>query len=341
MAATVIVDALYGDSGKGKIGAYLALKRRFEYSVEAGTGPSACHEFVLDGKRTVLTRHVPGGWLAAHTKLRIGPHVLIRLPQLRTELEELSEWNAASRLAIDQRCGIVQDANIEDEGADPLFVKDLAFEAGTTGARVDYLWRRSQRAKDVDELGVATTDVARELNEAAGRGANILVHGAHGTLLSLYLGDDYPWTCSDDCTAGAALVQVGLAWRHLTEVLMVVKALPTRTSLGALPHEMAPDEIGARGLISYGRVSGRPRRVARAIDRDLLTYSCLLNQPTALAIGCADHLDPRVSGATASSGLTCEVRSLIRQLEEWCGVPVHYVSTGPGVNDIVDLSDDD
>ena len=41
MGATIVVDAFWGDSGKGKISAYLALQQRAAYCVRAGTGTNA------------------------------------------------------------------------------------------------------------------------------------------------------------------------------------------------------------------------------------------------------------------------------------------------------------
>ena len=41
MGAIIIVDAFWGDSGKGKVAAYLAQKHRATYSARAGTGTNA------------------------------------------------------------------------------------------------------------------------------------------------------------------------------------------------------------------------------------------------------------------------------------------------------------
>jgi adenylosuccinate synthase len=337
MGATVIVDALFGDSGKGKLGAYLALTQQFDYSIEAGTGPSATHEFLLNDGRRIHTRQLPAGWIAGKTQLRIGPGVLIQLEVLHTEIAQLAEWNVGPRLAVDGRCGLVRTTHLEQEKQDPFINNSIGFEAGTTAARGDYIWRKAQRIADIPDPKVVVTDVALELNQAALQGKRLLVHGAHGTLLSLYLGRDYPYTTSDNCTAGASANQIGLAWPHIEEVIMVVKALPTRTDSGKLPEEMTIEELEARGLVSFGHVSGKLRRVARGLSSDLVRYACMLNAPTALAIGCADLADPQVRGATQSHQVTKPIWTLIHTLEQWCQVPVRYVSTGPALGEIVEL----
>ena len=68
------------------------------------------------------------------------------------------------------------------------------------------------------------------------------------------------------------LCRSGIAPRSIKDVIGTVKAYSTSVGSGPFVSDL--------------------RRVARAISRDLLHYSCILNAPTALAIGCADLADP-------------------------------------------------
>src|SRR5690606_7708194 len=102
---------------------------------------------------------------------------------------------------------------------------------------VDYVLRRGQQAKDIPELQPYLMDVAQMAHDAD-KGGTVIVQGAQGTHLSLYLSHDYPNTTSQNCTATAALNDVGLAWTMDTMTVMVVKALPTRVGNGYLPHEL-------------------------------------------------------------------------------------------------------
>lgn len=119
--------------------------------------------------------------------------------------------------------------------------------------------------------------------------AHLIVEGSQGTLLSLALSNDYPYVTSDSCTATAAMDDVGLSWRHATDVVMVVKAMPSRVGQGPLPHEISWAQAQARGIAEYGVVTGRPRRKAEVVDHDLLRDAAMLNGPTQIALTFCDH----------------------------------------------------
>ena len=59
MPATIVVDALWGDSGKGKIAAYIARKRRAAFSVRAGTGTNAGHSIHFENGSEIRTHQLP------------------------------------------------------------------------------------------------------------------------------------------------------------------------------------------------------------------------------------------------------------------------------------------
>ena len=47
MSAIIVVDAFWGDSGKGKVAAFLAQKHQAAYSVRAGIGTNAGHSILF------------------------------------------------------------------------------------------------------------------------------------------------------------------------------------------------------------------------------------------------------------------------------------------------------
>jgi adenylosuccinate synthase len=156
-------------------------------------------------------------------------------------------------------------------------------------------------------------------------------------MLSLALSDDYPYTTSDNCTAAAAIDDVGLNWRLVTDVVMVVKAMPTRVGEGPLPYEMPHDEAIARGIAEYGVNTGRPRRKAERLDFELLSYAAMLNGPTRIALTFCDHYEPAMRGSRSESAVTDRVRALIRDVEAATGAPVTMLDTGPRLSDMISL----
>ena len=334
MSAIVIVDALWGDSGKGKTCAHLAGRHDAQLTVRAGVGTNAGASVVLPDDRVVKARQLPTGWLNPGTRVAVGSGVLVD-PQVFAD--EVARFELAGRAFVDGRCAVITPEHIKAE-------LDDAHLAGTVGstctgnghARADFVLRRAQQARDVPALAPYVTDVAKAVNSVAtAAGQTVIVEGSQGTLLSLAFSDDYPYTTSDNCTAAAAMDDVGLNWRLVTDVVLVVKAMPTRVGAGPLPFEITAAEAESRGISESGVVTGRPRRKADGIDFGLLEYAAMLNGPTQIALTFCDHFDPDMRGA---GQVTPKVGRLIEQVEAATGAPVTLVDTGPGLRDVIELT---
>lgn len=336
MPATVVLDAGLGDSGKGKIAAFVARTRGIRHFADGGTGPSAGHVLRMPEGPVQTVTQVPVGFVVPGARLYVGPGTLVRAEILRAEVAELAAHDVASRLLIDRRCGLIPDDALAREREHGLHDLGLRWEAGTTAARVDYLWRRARRYGRLEDPPCPAGDVVTVLNTVAAD-EDVLIVGAHGADYSLYSGPHYPVTTSDNCSAAATLSRTGLAWHHLREVIAVVNMTPTVTSPVPLAHEMPAAEVRRRGLESRGAVSGVPRRVADRPDLDALRRFVLTERPSSLALGRADVHDPDCAGVRDAARLTPGIRSWIDRLECELDVPVGLVSTGPAVGDTVVL----
>lgn len=332
MSALIIVDAFWGDSGKGKTCAHLARSLDADLTVRAGVGTNAGASVTLDDGRLIKARQLPTGWLNPGTRVAVGSGVLVD-PQVFAD--EIERFDLAGRATVDGRCAIITPDHIKAELDDIHLAGTVGSTCTGNGhARADFVLRRAQQARDVPALAPYVCDVARDVNTTAQQGT-VIVEGSQGTLLSLAFSDDYPYTTSDNCTAAAAMDDVGLNWRLVTDVVMVVKAMPSRVGEGPLPFEISAAEAKARGIAEYGVVTGRPRRKATGIDFDLLQYAAMLNGPTRIALTFCDHFDPEMRGRRDQ--VTAPVRRLIAQVEAATGAPVTLVDTGPGLNDMVEL----
>jgi adenylosuccinate synthase len=99
------------------------------------------------------------------------------------------------------------------------------------------------------------------VDEAVARGRQIVLEGAHATLLDLDHGT-YPYVTSSSCTVAGLLQGSGIGPRRLTRAIGVYKAYATRVGEGPFPTELF-DEMGEqiRQLgHEYGTTTGRPRR---------------------------------------------------------------------------------
>jgi adenylosuccinate synthase len=336
MPASVIVDALWGDSGKGKTCAYLARKHNAALTVRAGIGTNAGASVTLETGELIKARQLPTGWLNPGTRVAVGSGVLV---DPKVFAAEVSRFGIADRAMVDRRSAVITDLHIADERADDHLAKSVGSTCTGNGyARADFVLRRASQARDVPELAPYLGDVAAEANKvAADPDQLVIIESSQGTMLSLGFSDDYPYTTSGNCTTTAALNDVGLNWQYLSEVIMIVKALPTRVGEGPLPFELSTEEAERRGIAEYGVVTGRPRRKASGLDYDLLRYAAMLNGPTRIALTFTDHLDPAIRGARTEDAISEEVRRVISEVEHATGAPVTLLDTGPRLDDMIVL----
>ncbi|MGC4192018.1 MAG: adenylosuccinate synthetase [Thermomicrobiales bacterium] len=334
MGATVIVDAFWGDSGKGKVSAWLARSLGATLAVRAGIGTNAGASVILPDDTVVKQRQLPTAWMNGFARVAVGSGVLVN-PEVF--LAEVAEFGLEGRAFVDGRCPVILPEHIAAEQADVNLAETVgSTKTGNGHARADFVLRRGPQAKDIPELAPYVTDVALEVNQRAAT-EEIIVQGSQGTFLSLALSPDYPFTTSDNCTVAAAIDDVGLNWRLVKDAVMIVKVMPTRVGQGPLPYEMTEEEIVSRGIAERGVVTGRVRRKASQIDWDLLAYSAMLNGPTQIVLTFCDHLDPAMKAVTHRDGITQPVKDVIAQVERVTGAPVTLVDTGKYRDDLVEI----
>jgi adenylosuccinate synthase len=336
MSAIVVVDAFWGDSGKGKIASYLAQRRKATICVRAGTGTNAGHSLYVDDNTVIKTHQIPLAGLLSGAQLRVGSGVAV---DPRLFFEEIGQHDPAyavtPRTKIDARCPVILPEYIQQERDSPHLRTTVGSTCSGTGvAQAEFCLRTAKQARDIAELAPYTTDVAREINEACSRGECVIVEGSQGTFLSLALSRDYPCCTSGNCTTAALADDVGLNWQHIGHVVLIVKALPSRVGEGALPFEMTVNEQDRRGIAEFGVRTGRRRRKASEIDWDLLKESVMLNGPTEIALTFCDHYHPQIRG---SKTITPPVRALIDKVTAAAGVPVTLVETGKRYDEIIEV----
>jgi adenylosuccinate synthase len=339
MSAIIVVDAFWGDSGKGKVAAHLALRHRAAYCARAGTGTNAGHSIFFAEAPPIRTRQLPCGFLHPETQLRVGSGVAVDPQILRGELDALDpKYQIRERTRVDFRCPLILPEYRQREAGDAHLRNEVGSVGSGTGvARAEFILRRATQAGQEPALADYTADVARELNLACAANQTVIVEGSQGTQLSLALSRDYPCCTSDNCTTAALADDVGLNWQHIGEVVLVVKALPSRVGAGPLPLQLETAEEDARGVAEYGVNTGRRRRKAAGISWPHLAEAVMLNGPTQLALTFCDPLDPAVTGARAKADLTPPARQLIDELEDRCQVPVTLCDCGKNFEDLIAL----
>jgi adenylosuccinate synthase len=146
----------------------------------------------------------------------------------------------------------------------------------------------------VARLAPFICDTTHFLNVAAVRGDSILLEGAQATLLDVDHGT-YPFVTSSSTVVGGALIGTGLAPKHLTGVLGIVRTYTTRVGEGPFPTEMLEGEAELGQIIrergrEYGASTGRPRRCGW-FDAFATRYAAEINGFTSVALTKLDVLD--------------------------------------------------
>ena len=200
----------------------------------------------------------------------------------------------------------------------------------------------------VERLAPFICDTSHFLNQAASRGETILLEGAQATLLDVDHGT-YPFVTSSSTVVGGALVGTGLAPKHLTGVLGIVRTYTTRVGEGPFPTEMLEAEAELGQLIrergrEYGASTGRPRRCGW-FDAFATRYAAEINGFTSVALTKLDVLDAldeiKVCVGYNLNGKKCDslpaVSQDMRRVEPIYETLPGWKSSTLGVTDLTEL----
>jgi len=330
MPCSVVVCGFFGDTGKGKVISYLALKDKLDVTARAGVGPNAGHTVFYEGKKYGLSM-LPSAFMQKKCRLLIGPGVLVN-PEIL--LREMKLTESEDKVGVDPQCAIIEARHIEADKTGHLAKDIRTTGTGTGPCNAERALRKTKLAKEEPALKRYLTDVPLEVNTAIDEGERVLIEGTQGTYLSLYHGT-YPYVTSKDVTASAACADVGVGPTKIDDVILVFKAFTTRVGAGPLPNEISLQEAEKRGWVEYGTVTGRPRRAA-PFHIDLAKRAVMLNAATQAAITKIDVLFPQCKGVTSYNKLTSDAKAFIDNIEKEIKIPVTLIGTGPDTLEMVD-----
>lgn len=335
MPCIIVTGGQWGDEGKGKIVAYLALHDKPDIVARAGVGPNAGHTVVYEGKRYAL-RQVPCGFVYSGARLLVGPGVLINPEVL---LQEIQVTGVGGRIGVDRNCAVIEPKHMEEDRTSA----HLKEEIGTTGtgcgpANVARVSRTAKLAKEIPELQPYLCDVPLEVNEALSQGRLVMIEGSQGFGLSLIHGT-YPYVTSKDTTASTFAADVGIGPTRVDEVIVIFKAYVSRVGKGPFPTEIPQEKAEELGIVEFGTVTGRRRRIG-LFDFDLAKRAVMINGATQIAVTCVDRLFPDAKGAKTWEDLPTEARNFIGRIENETGVPVTLISVGQDIFDVIDLREE-
>jgi len=334
MPCTVLVCGFFGDTGKGKIISYLAVKDKTAVTARAGVGPNAGHTVVYQGK-TYKLRMLPSAFTSPECRLLIGPGVLVN-PEIF--LDEIQVTETQSRVGIDPQCAIIEPKHMKADKIGFLAKEIKSTGSGSGPCNADRVMRVAKLARDFPNLKDFIVDVPLEINTAIDAGKNVLIEGTQGTYLSLFHGT-YPYCTSKDVCAAATCSDVGVGPTKVDDVIVVFKAYNTRVGGGPLPGELSWEEAEKRGWAEIATNTGRKRRAA-PFDFNLAKRAVMLNGATQITVTKIDVLFPECQGATDYNDLSTEAKAFVENIEKQLKVNVTLLGTGPGTMEVIDRRDE-
>lgn len=327
----MVVGGFFGDEGKGKVLAHLALTDKPSISARGGVGPNAGHSVEYEGKVYGL-RMLPSAFVNKACRLLIGPGVAVNPDIL---FNEIKATGTEGRVGIDSQCAIIEEKHIRQEATSEHLAKKIgSTKSGVGACNAERTLRTAKLARDLPPLSKLIVDVSAELNRAISDNQKVLIEGTQGTYLSLYYGT-YPYCTAKDVTASAICSDVGVGPTAVDEVIVVFKSYVTRVGEGPLAGELPREETIKRGWMEKATVTGRERRSA-PFNFDLAKRAVMINGATQIAITKLDVMFPDSRNLKNFSELPREARSFVEEVAERLGVPVGLIGTGPATDSIID-----
>ncbi len=176
------------------------------------------------------------------------------------------------------------------------------------------------------------------MDDAIRAGKKIFIEGSQGFGLSLFYGT-YPFVTSKDTNAGMACVDLGIGPRKVKDVIVVFKSFPSRVGEGPFPTLMSDEEAERLGIQEFGTVTGRARR-SGTFDFEMARYSVMVNSASQIALTCVDYFDRNYAGVREYEKLSPKMKAFIEEVEKKVDVPVTIISTGPDLEDTIDLREE-
>lgn len=343
MGAKVVVGGFWGDEGKGLVSAWQNFRHAAKGVFRGCGGSNPEHGLFIDDTYLKVNQ-LPLGFIFQQCLVGIGPGTAVDADKFLYEVNRF--YLTPQQVRVDYRCPIITPQNIQEEITNSNMHAIGSTKSGTGIAMSHAALRTAPIAQDISALQPYLEDIPQLANQLAAQGT-IGIESTQGTFLSRYHGD-YPNVTSVDVCAPSAIAGVGLNWRVVDDVLVCIKAYPTREGTGPMGdvEEFTVEEMETLGIIEYSSIvdpsTGRNqiRRKSKGIDYTLLQRIIMLNGANQIALTFAEQVDAQVRDATQWSQLTPKVKQLISEIERRTSVEVTLVNTGKAFTSMVSKQDD-
>lgn len=350
----VVLDAQWGSSGKGKLCAYLADK----YGVTDASSsnmPNAGHTVQFESGNKYIFKALPSA-LALNkekgTKIRgwLSPGSSFSRERLA---QELAMIGGDTRLFTHPRAQIMLDRYKEKEQTSTKHI------ASTMQGCAEAMCEKIMRSPDVQLAGVSHPSDFRYVSHANMKLGMWLHEVSQGYALSIDHGTHYPYCTSRNCTVQAGLDQMSVPHNMVGDIYLNFRPAPIRvgnviedgkevgysgdfapwgeeTTWDAIADEarMPPE---ARAVLAENERTTVTKRIRRVGTLSLawLREAAVYNGATKLSLNFANYIDWRCYKQRGSKmELPIRVLEKIWEIEDFVGLPIAIVGTGPDHEDV-------
>lgn len=357
----IVTDGQFGSCGKGLIAS--ALAERYRPQILSTTNQAnAGHTNVFSDESTFVAKALPStaalnAWIPEYKPtVLVGPSAAFTLPTLLREIEFCDLHRCPTQLRIHPRAGVILAKHAEKESDATKHIASTMQGCGASLA--DKIMRGSdvKLARDYKELAAYVMDefMPLELADKLQRGQTCLHEGAQGFGLDINHGLSYPYCTSRGTTAMQNIADMGVNHFMVGDVYLVIRPYPIRVgnvyeggkivgySGDCYPdqHEIswqqvceksgAPQDIIEKELTT---VTKRLRRVF-TFSNEQLRQAALVNGATKIALNFTNYIDWSCFGCSDYRRLPSTVLRFIDQIEQYVGLPVTVVGTGPRIDQV-------
>lgn len=283
MKVFIIMDLVFGDSGKGKLSSALLEKYNFDYCIKPNGSSNAGHSIVLNGEK-IITHLLPAGVLH-NVKSIIGPCCVMNVNKFFDEIKYLEEkgfYNCRDLIKVAYNTHIVTEEHIVEDSQD---TKIGTTRQGNGPAYRDKYSRTGIRAESIPELQPFLVDMYEELFKK--KNIKVLFENGQGYGLDVDHGD-YPYVTSSSCGVGA-VINSGVPPKSIKRVYGAVKSYVTYVGAKKFQPEGEVFEEIQRVGNEFGATTGR-RRAVFWNDIDMINRAIQMNGVDVLVVNKMDIL---------------------------------------------------
>ena len=351
----VIIGGQAGSESKGKLSAWLCERENPDLLVMTAS-PNAGHTVVMPNGGKKVTYHLPVGAVMCDCPIVLGPASLINPTILMKEIAETGI--APERITVDPRASVITQGHLHNEGTGKY--SDIGSTLQGIGeCRMGKMRRDGthslcgdnyiQDMLPMEAHRINCAPVSPIINQALDAGAKVLCEMTQGFDLDLEHGIHPRYCTSKMINPAMAMAEAGVSPSFVGSVFGVIRPYPIRvnnrtgtsgpyTGAKEITWEEVASRCGAPGSFE-GEITTTTKLPRRVFEfswsrMDKFVEIC---RPTSLCLQFANYIDWEVYGVRSWGVLTPRVVRFLDELSERYRIPVDYVGTGPGHEDMVDL----